>query len=156
MTPPLAPERRFELVKSFFEELIPFNKLLGVRLTAMGDGSARLELPYRPELIGDPVRHALHGGVISTLIDTAGGAAVWTQLGLEDRVSTIDLRVDYLAPGRPLQLVVEAKVVRTGNRVGVIDARAFHDEAPDVLVATGKGVYSIKRAPRAGTPPPPR
>ena len=69
----------------------------------------RLQLPYRAELIGDASRPALHGGVISTLIDVAGGFAVWTQLaGVEDRVSTIDLRVDYLAPGAPEALVAEA------------------------------------------------
>ena len=129
----------------FFEHLIPFNNFLGIQMVSAGDGCVRLELPYRPEFIGDAVRQALHGGVISTLIDVSGGFAVWTKISLEDRVSTIDLRVDYLAPGRPELLVCEATVVRVGNRVAVTDVRVFQPSAPARIVATGKAVYNIKR-----------
>lgn len=128
-----------------FERAIPFNRFMGIKVAAHGDGSARLELPYRPEFIGDPRRPALHGGVISTLIDVCGGFAVWTKIAIEDRISTIDLRVDYLSPGRPELLVCEAKVVRVGNRVAVTDVRAFHPSEPTTTVATGKAVYNIKR-----------
>jgi uncharacterized protein (TIGR00369 family) len=63
-----------------------------------------LVLPVRPEFVGDPRRPALHGGVLSALIDTAGGVAAWSALGTGGSVSTVDLRVDYLQPaglGRP-------------------------------------------------------
>ena len=133
-----------ELVE-FIEKLIPFNRFLGMHIAEAIDGFVRLELPYRPEFIGDAARPALHGGVISTLIDTAGGFAVWTKIQLEDRVSTIDLRVDYLAPGAPELLIADATVVRVGNRVGVVDVRCFQPSAPARVVATGKGVYNIKR-----------
>ena len=77
---------------------------------------------------------------------TAGGFAVWTQLAsLEDRVSTIDLRVDYLAPGAPEALYADAKIVRVGNRVGVCDVRCWQPSQPERTVATGKAVYNIKR-----------
>jgi uncharacterized protein (TIGR00369 family) len=91
------------------------------------------------------MRPALHGGVISTLADTAGGAAVWA--GVHDersRISTIDLRIDYLRPGKLETLAAEASVVRLGNRVGVADVRLFHPSAPDETIATGKGVYSVR------------
>lgn len=127
------------------QEIIPFNKFLGIAIEEALDGYVRLRLPYRPELIGDASRPALHGGVISTLIDTCGGFAVWTQLRIEDRVSTIDLRVDYLAPGAPEALIAEGRVVRVGNRVGVVDVRCWQPSAPDRAVATGKAVYNIKR-----------
>jgi uncharacterized protein (TIGR00369 family) len=135
------------------EELIPFNRFLGIRCEEVREGYARLRIPFREELVGDPMRPALHGGVLSALADTAGGAAVWT--GLRDargRVSTIDLRVDYLRPARLADVVCEATVVRQGNRVGVADMRLYHpqlagpagglDEAPDTI-ATGKGVYNV-------------
>jgi uncharacterized protein (TIGR00369 family) len=129
----------------FMEEQIPFNKFLGVKVAAMQGGFARLEIPFRPEFIGDPQRPALHGGVISMLADTAGGLAVWS--GLDDersRVSTIDLRIDYLRPGKLDTLMAEASVVRLGNRVGVADVRLFHPSAAGETIATGKGVYSVK------------
>jgi uncharacterized protein (TIGR00369 family) len=129
----------------FFEEVIPFNKHLGVQITKADDGVVRLELPFRPEFIGDPARPALHGGVISTIIDACGGFAVWTRIDMEDRVSTIDLRVDYLSPGAPERLIAEAKIVRVGNRVAVCDVRCFHPSDESRTVATGKAVYNIKR-----------
>ena len=128
------------------EEFIPFNKFLGMRVASIKKGFARIEIPFRPELIGDPLRPALHGGVVSTLADTAGGMAVWS--GVDDersRVSTIDLRIDYLRPARLETLVAEATVVRLGNRVGVADVRMFNIDAPDDTIATGKGVYNIMK-----------
>ena len=105
MTMPVPPKEFLHLLS----EVIPFNKFLGIIVEEAREGFVRLQLPYRAELIGDASRPALHGGAISTLIDVAGGFAVWTQLaGLEDRVSTIDLRVDYLAPGAPEALLAEA------------------------------------------------
>ena len=63
-----------EILRKFMTEHIPFNKLLGVEVGELREGFARMEVPYRPELIGDPMRPAIHGGVLSTLIDACGGA----------------------------------------------------------------------------------
>jgi uncharacterized protein (TIGR00369 family) len=127
------------------EEFIPFNKFLGMRAELVERGRVRIALPYREELIGDPMRLALHGGVISTLVDTVGGITIWSALeNPSSRVSTIDLRVDYLRPGKPELVVAEGVVVRVGRSVGVSDMRVFHPSAEDVTIATGKGVYSIK------------
>jgi uncharacterized protein (TIGR00369 family) len=129
----------------FFKDFIPFNRFLGIQLTDAKDGWVRLELPFRPEFVGDASRPALHGGVISTLIDTCGGFAVFTSIPFGEKVSTIDLRVDYLSPGREETLCAEGQVVRVGNRVGVVDIKCFHPSTPDKMVATGKAVYNIKR-----------
>ena len=131
-------------LKQMMESFIPFNAFLGVRAVHIEKELLRLEVPFRPELVGDPIRPALHGGVLSALADACGGGAVW--LGIEDaraRVSTIDLRIDYLRPARLETLVAEARVVRLGNRVGVADVRLYNASSPEVTVATGKGVYNI-------------
>ena len=135
-----------EVLRQVMEELIPFNRFLGVKLTAVRKGFARLEIPFREELVGDPMRPALHGGVLSALGDAAGGAAVWA--GIDDdnaRISTIDLRIDYLRPARLVTLVAEATVVRVGNRVGVADVRIFNGDEPGTAetVATVKAVYNV-------------
>jgi uncharacterized protein (TIGR00369 family) len=134
-----------EVLTRIVEELIPFNRFLGVRVTELGSGFARLELPYRPEMIGNPLRPALHGGVLATLLDTTGGAAVWTRVSRDDLLSTIDLRVDYLRPARPEPVIAWGRVVRLGNRVGVVELRAAHAGEDDRPVAAGTGVYSIRR-----------
>jgi uncharacterized protein (TIGR00369 family) len=128
-----------------FERHIPFNRLLGLRCLEINDGRVTVELPFRAELVGNPEIPALHGGAISSTLDTAGGLAVWSQARPNDRVSTIDLRVDFLRPGRAEPVVAVARVVRLGNRVGVAELRAHHPGAEDKPIAAGMGVYSVKR-----------
>lgn len=141
-----------DLLKRVAEEFIPFNKFLGFRVLVIEPGRAEFEAPWRDEFVGDPMKPAVHGGVISTLIDTVGGMAVWSELeNPMQRVSTIDLRIDYLRPGKMETLVAEAVVVRVGRSVGVADMRVFQRSAPKETVATGKGVYAIK-LPKAGHP----
>jgi uncharacterized protein (TIGR00369 family) len=137
-------------LRVLFEEIIPFNRYLGVRAGEIGDGRATLEIPFRPELVGNPLTGALHGGVISALLDACGGIAVWSQIRPEDMVATVDLRVDYLRPARAETLIGAGEVVRLGNRVGVVQLRAFHPSAEDRPVAAGMGVYNIRRSGKVG------
>ncbi len=132
-------------LREFFAETIPFNRYLGMTLESIADGKARVRLPYKPELVGDPMRPALHGGVISTLLDTTGGAALWSALSMGDRISTVDLRVDYLRPGRLDELLAEGVVRRVGNRMGVVAIRCFHPSSEDDSVAEAMAVYNIRR-----------
>ncbi len=132
-------------IRRIVEQLIPFNRYLGLRVCELGEGVASVELPFRPELIGNPLLPSLHGGAIAMLLDTTGGAAVWTRVSRDDLMSTIDLRVDFLRPARAEALVARGRVVRLGNRVGVVELRASHPGEEDRPVAAGTGVYSIRR-----------
>jgi len=135
-----------EEVIKFMNDQVPFNRYLGLELDSIEEGRAVMVLPFREEFIGDPFRPALHGGVVSTLIDTTGGAAVWSGAEPSDRVSTVDLRVDFLRPGPLEDLACEAKVVRLGNHVGVTTMRVYGRSNPDRTIATGSGVYNVRRA----------
>ncbi|MBI5527602.1 MAG: hotdog fold thioesterase [Deltaproteobacteria bacterium] len=143
------------MVRQFIEEMIPFHRFLGLKVDHLEPGLARLKLPFRPEFVGDPFRPALHGGVLSTLLDTVGGMAVFTRLPWGDRASTVDMRVDYLRPGLNEDLVAEGRVERLGNRVGVTEMRVFHPGHEAEPVATGRGVYNIRRSDQGGEGPVP-
>ena len=133
-----------DALRQMVEDFIPFNRFLGIKVVKLGEGEVHLTLPFRPEFVGDPIRPAMHGGVLSTLADVAGGIAVWSGLAEpRARVATIDLSVDYLRPGRLETIDAAAIVVRKGNRVGVVDVTLFHPDRTDDVVATGKGVYNI-------------
>ena len=151
---PGLDERRIKLVGRFIEEGIPFNTFLGVQVEALRPGYAVLRIPFREVFIGDPFRPAMHGGVISMLCDTTGGAACFALLEkASDRVSTIDLRIDYLRPGPAEDVLCEARVVRMGNRVAQVLMSVFpsHLPAPDQAaeranpIATAHGVYNVVR-----------
>lgn len=132
-----------EDVLRLMQDQVPFNKLLGIQGESVEAGRAVLVLPVRHDHLGDVRRPALHGGVISALIDTAGGVAAWSALASGESVSTVDLMVDFLEPARvagPLR--AEAELVRKGNRVCHVRVRVTQD---DLVVAEGRGVYNIHK-----------
>ncbi len=129
---------------AFFQNGIPFNAWLGMKVERLEDGECTLRVPFRPELVGDPLRPALHGGVLSTTADAAGGLAVFSKaMSLETRVSTVDIRVDYLRPGRLTDLWCDARVIRLGNRVAVT-TMVVRQEG-DHVAAECRGVYNVVR-----------
>ena len=132
-----------EQILHVMEHVIPFNRLLGIRGESVGRGRAVLVMPVGPDHVGDVRRPALHGGVLSTIIDVAGGLAAWSVLGEDESVSTVDLRVDFLEPaGLGSELRAEGELIRKGNRV--CHVRVAVTQA-GVLVAEGRGVYNIHR-----------
>jgi len=139
----------FEKLTRMFQTVVPFVQFLGMKFISVESGLVLIEVPFRRELIGNPEVPALHGGVVSALLDTCGGAAVWSQLSKADRVSTVDLRIDYLRPARPEKLIGSGRVIRLGNRVGVTELRAYHPGAEAEPVAVGTGVYNVHRASAA-------
>lgn len=139
----------YERIKSFTENRLPFNRLLGIELVHLARGTARIAVAFRDDLLGEPQRSALHGGVIATMLDVAASVAVFSMLETEnDAFSTIDLRVDYLRPGQHETLVAEAMVSRAGRRIAFVDAAAFHPGLAEQPIATGKCVIGIHRSHR--------
>ena len=133
-----------EIFKEVIENFIPLHQHLGVKLVEIRQGFAKLMVPFRPELVGDPRIPSLHGGIISLALDSVGGAAAMTTLmSPDDRLSTIDIRVDYLRPGKAKDFFAEGELARSGNRIIVTRMIAYHDKAEPI--AEGKGVYNVKR-----------
>jgi acyl-coenzyme A thioesterase PaaI-like protein len=113
----------------------------------------------RPELVGNPVRQILHGGVISATLDVVGGLAIalaslarntekTTEKKSEDtparhfpNIGTIDLRIDYLRPGRGKFFVATGRVVRLGGRVAVAHTELVNDTGEQI--ATGSAAYIV-------------
>lgn len=134
-----------ELVRALMEEHVPFNKHLGLKALKVTAEEVELCLPFREHFIGDPIRGALHGGTISSLIDTAGGAVAFLNVSNEERVSTVDLVVDYLRPGPAADIVARARIVRRGNRVIISNVDVLPREGDQYVIAQGRGVYNVAR-----------
>ena len=138
------------LVSNIIENHIPFNQLLGLRLESMDPKAPKLAFDMRPELVGNSRRGILHGGVISAVLDATGGFAIMLALAKEPKpgekisfpnMGTIDLRVDYLRPGRGKHFISTAKVVRLGNRIAVTHMELTNDEGE--LISTGAAAYVV-------------
>jgi uncharacterized protein (TIGR00369 family) len=110
----------------------PIAELVGFDLVEVGEGRASFEL--------DPAeRHynplgTVHGGVASTLLDSAMGCAVHTTLGEGEAYTTLELKVNFVraiteATGR---VVAAGSVIHRGGRVATAQAR-LTDESGRLL-----------------------
>jgi uncharacterized protein (TIGR00369 family) len=117
----------------------PYHRFLGLEF-ALKDGVAEVRMPFREELVSDPDVPYLHGGVIASLLDTAGDYAVAAQLGRG--VPTIDMRVDFLKTAGREPLVAEARVVKLGRSVAIADAEVRNEQGE--LLAIGRILFSTR------------
>lgn len=118
---------------------IGFCEALGMRVLAIGDGEALMATPWRPEFVGDPESGVIHGGVITTLLDTAAGFAAALAVGDIKGLVTLDLRIDYMRPAEPERVVfAKARSFRRARQITFIRATAFTDDEDNpVAVAVG-------------------
>ena len=137
-----------------FEERIPFNAVLGLRIESLaGDGVAG-HLTMRPDLIGHYAHQRLHGGVISATLDAMAGLAVMAAIGARHldeppadrlrrfgKLGTIDLRIDYLRPATGPRFLLRAEVLRLGSRVAT--ARMEFADAEGKLLSSGSAAYIV-------------
>lgn len=131
MTPTYAVESLFGENRSEFVESVPHCATLGIECVRVGPCTATLKIPWRPELVGDPERGVVFGGVITTLLDQAGGSATLCSLPELVTIATIDLRIDYLRAAEPgLDLFGTAECYKRTRSVAFVRGRAW-DRDPD-------------------------
>ncbi len=137
-----------------FETKMPFNNLLGLQIQALHLNEVKLRIDMREELIGNFVHGFLHGGVIASVLDVAGGMIAMANAfqrkdniseaerleGL-DRSGTIDLRIDYLRPGTGHYFIATSNILRSGRKVAVTRMELHNDEG--ILIAVGTGSYIV-------------
>ena len=131
---------------------VPFHNVIGFEFDQLSIDGCKISFTNKPELIGNYVQQILHGGVTATALDVVGGAmaavgmmekypdADENELGRKlARIGTIDIRVDYVRPGRGESFYAKARLLRSGSKVAVVRME-LHDEK-DTLIALGTGTY---------------
>lgn len=110
-------------------ESIPHCRELGLKIVSLQPRRAVMKLDYGDRLAGNPDTGVIHGGVISTIIDTASGLAASASVPADATVATLDLRIDYLKPARPGKAVTaEAECYRLTNSVAFVRATAHQGD----------------------------
>lgn len=134
----------------------PFVKLLGIELTEADSEHVKARFDMRPDLVGNAIKQILHGGVIATALDMVGGImgviAVYQRMKEDDvpkaerymrlaKLGTIDMRVDYLQPGRGKHFEASATLLRVGKKVFVTRMELHNDSGELIAAATGTYLY---------------
>lgn len=88
-------------LKKTFNSAFPHMRELGWQVLELESDAVLAKVRYGPDLVGDPRTGVLHGGVVTSLLDSAGGLAVLARLGRPLPLATLDLRIDYMRPSKP-------------------------------------------------------
>ncbi|MFQ6090689.1 MAG: PaaI family thioesterase [Candidatus Bipolaricaulia bacterium] len=125
-------ERQAELVRKFSKSSI--GRYFGMSLSYDEEGHAHVHLPYNPDL--DHALGGVHGGILATLLDTAGWFAAAV---LHDGawIATTNLNIHLLEPAAQVDLEAEGRVVRRGRRVDVAEMRVADPDGKLYAIATG-------------------
>lgn len=141
-------------VAEIFDSKVPFHNLLGMDIKRYDTDGVEVVVNMKPQLIGNIHQQILHGGVTATVLDVVGGLTAFSGLvasrddwSLEDlqtrlqTLGTIDLRVDYLRPGRGQVFTGTGTVIRAGNRVSVCRMELHNEQGSHI--AFGTGTYMV-------------
>ncbi|RLJ59276.1 uncharacterized protein (TIGR00369 family) [Litoreibacter meonggei] len=143
---PMSTENdRTKLARQFIEA-IPHSRALGMSLDEIGDGVAIISMPYDTRFVGNPATGVIHGGAVSALMDTCGGAAVMSHGDAPVGTATIDLRIDYMRAATPGQRIrARAECYHVTRSVAFVRATALDDD-DDNPVASATGAFTFQRA----------
>jgi len=141
-------------VGELFVNGMPFNQFLNISVNALSAEQAAITFPWQDVFIGNPAQKILHGGIISAVLDNVGGmlaaASVidkLTELDIKSvqqklaTLGTIDLRTDYLRPGKGEVFTASATLIRSGNKVCVCRMELHNEKA--IQIAFGTGTYLV-------------
>ena len=133
-------QTKAKLTKGFIEAM-PFCAALKMRVDEIGNGLAEISMPFSADLVGDPKRGIIHGGAVSALMDTCGGAAAICHPKAGESSATINLRIDYMRAARPGETVIaSAHCYKVTRHVAFVRGVA-HDGDQDDPVAMSQATF---------------
>ena len=128
-----------------FATFLPHCKALNMRMDLLEPSQAIMSLPYDKRLIGDPETGVIHGGAMSALMDTCGGASVFMHPENAGASVTLDLRIDYMRSAKPGERIyAESHCLHATRTVAFVRVTAWAGDQKEEIVATATGAFSFK------------
>ena len=120
-------------------------RTLGYRGVEQRDGRSVIEWDATPEFCfhgsSGPI---VHGGMVTTLLDTAMGGACWSLMAEDEDFLTADLRTEFHRSARPGTLRAEGWVVQRNRRVVFCAAELY--DAKGAVLANARCTQIVRRA----------
>ena len=120
-------------------ESAPFYQVLQITLDQIDTGFARFRMPFRKELT--QVNGVVHGGAIAALADTAVAFALMTLVQRGEKVTTVEFKINFLAPVDNGEMIGEARIVNKGEKLVLADMEVKNEDGK--LIAKGLATYMI-------------
>jgi uncharacterized protein (TIGR00369 family) len=134
MSEPTAPVRVDLATLETLFAAVPYARFLGVRFELKGDELTAV-LPFKDALIGNPMLPALHGGVIGAMMELTAAGQILLAMGGGRVPKTIDVSIDYLRSGRPVDTYARAHVTKLGRRIANVRVEAWQFDRSDPIAA---------------------
>lgn len=127
----------------------PYFRLLSMKVSEMGKGFAKVEMDVVKKHL-NPCG-GIHGGVYSSLIDTATYWAVYCEVEEDAGLISLDVKVDNLAAVKEGHLIVEGKRIKAGRSICIADAVIIDSRGKYLAYGTSKqlilpGLQTITQA----------
>ena len=126
----------------------PYFRHLGIVIAEIGVGEALVEI--RSQDIHRQIFGNVHGGVIASLADTAIFWSFFAELDESVGITTVDLKVNYLAPVADGKLSARGKRIRLGRTLGLGETEVINSEGK--LVAHGTSSVIVLTQNRLSSP----
>ena len=126
----------------------PYFELLSMKIVEVGVGFSLLEIDLDRKHL-QPFGH-VHGGVFASIIDAAAFWAVYYAIEDQDTgITTVDLKLNYLAPAVSGKMIARGRQIKLGKKLGYADAEVSDGNGKilahgtsTVILLPGKGLSS--------------
>jgi len=122
-------------------DAIPYARFLGVGVERVNN-ALECVLPFREEIIGNPILPAIHGGVIGAFLELTALLRLVDESGTDRVAKPINFAIDYLRSAGPTTTRARADIFKLGRRVAVVHVVAWQDDASRP-VASGNGKFLL-------------
>ncbi len=112
------PKVDFEALRNHVNQ-IPMYRLVGMEAVEIGPGRSRFRLPFRKELT-QPFG-VMHGGALAAIADSAVAVALWGLVGADKVFTTIEMKINFIAPVASGEVIAEGNIVHCGRRTAIGD-----------------------------------
>ena len=101
-------------------------RLIGAGIAEVAPGYCAIEIVPRPEL---SQQHGyVHAGIVSAIVDSAGGYAGFTLFPEDASVLTVEFKLNLLAPAKGDRIVAEGFVVKPGRSLAITRGEVHAEE----------------------------
>jgi uncharacterized protein (TIGR00369 family) len=119
----------------------PYFTLLSMSLSDIGMGSSLLDIDVGNKHL-QPFG-AVHGGVFASILDAAAFWAVFSEVDEKMGMTTVDLKINYLAPAQGGKLIASGRRIKLGKTLGLGEAQVLNEE--NTILAHGTSTVIILR-----------